>query len=383
MENNFQIEWVDLSKLKKDPENTNKHPKDQIDRLAKIIEYQGWRHPIIATSDNVIRAGEGRYLAAKKLKLKKVPVCYQDFKDDDQLRAFVTSDNAIAAWAELDLSMINEQIGDFDPSFDIDLLGLKDFTIDIAERLEPQTDEDEVPEPEESVCKPGDLWILGEHRLLCGDSTNIQHVEKLMNGEKADMVFTDPPYGIKYSGKGQSGATKANDFGQIKNDDSIDVAKDSFNLAKSLCDSLIFWGANFYSSVLDEQMSWIVWDKKTVGDNYSDCELAFTSKKGRIRKFEHQWHGMIKASEQGQKRVHPTQKPVALAEWCFENYGSPKKVLDLFGGSGSTLIACEKTNRKCYMMELDPHYCDVIINRWEQYTGKKAVLDGQEDQEKE
>lgn len=395
MENNFQIDWIELSKLKPDPENTNRHPKDQIERLAKIIEYQGWRHPIIATKDNVIRAGEGRYLAAKKLKLKKVPVCYQDFKDDDQLRSFVTSDNAIASWAELDLAMINSQVGDFDPSFDIDLLGLKDFTIDIAERLEPQIDEDEVPEPAEPVCKPGDLWILGEHRLLCGDSTNIQHVERLMNGEKADMVFTDPPYGVDYDGGAQTKRSK------LSNDQKgTSIYSDVLPLLKATTQndaSFYIWHSAGYADMAQtlwgngfEIRSQIIWNKNQAQfgalsaqykQKHEPCFYCF--KKGN----KPNWSGptnevTVWDLDRGKKNeFHPTQKPVELAERAIKNHKAPK-VLDLFGGSGSTLIACEKTNRKCFMMELDPHYCDVIVNRWEKYTGKKAVLDGQ-DQEKD
>lgn len=418
MENNFQIDWIELSKLKPDPENTNRHPKDQIERLAKIIEYQGWRHPIIATKDNVIRAGEGRYLAAKKLKLKKVPVCYQDFKDDDQLRSFVTSDNAIASWAELDLAMINSQVGDFDPSFDIDLLGLKDFTIDIAERLEPQIDEDEVPEPAEPVCKPGDLWILGEHRLLCGDSTNIQHVERLMNGEKADMVFTSPPYngntavGFKQN---KPGGMKTKEL-YVNNNNDNKTEKEYLDFNTSIFGTFsvavkdtapIFYNVNYnknspssYIKIVYNALEafnlieTICWEKQMAislaGNNLTRIfEFIFMfSKSDTVKMFKKNRNECVKniwkiSNIGANTKDHKACFPVYLVEYAANYYSDIKSLFyEPFGGSGSTLIACEKTNRKCFMMELDPHYCDVIVNRWEKYTGKKAVLDGQ-DQEKD
>lgn len=371
-----EIKLVPLSEIKLNPKNRNKHPQEQIDRIVEIIRYQGFRRPVtISNLSGFLSCGEGRYLAAKKLKLTHIPAMFQDYESAEQEYADGIADNAIDKWAELDLTSIQNDLADLGSDFNLDMLGIKDFKLVETETLEPGCDEDAVPEHVEPKTKLGDLYKLGNHRLLCGDSTNIQHVERLMDGEKADMVFTDPPYGISYGGRGQNGATKGNDFGEILNDDSVQVAKDAFRLCVSLEIPIhIFWGANFYPSVFPDQKTWIVWDKQIVGDNYSACELAYTNKTGRIRKFTHQWHGMIKQSERGERRVHPTQKPVALAEWCFENYGKPKSVLDLFGGSGSTLIACEKTKRKAYLMELDPKYCDVIVARWEKYTGQKAEL---------
>jgi DNA modification methylase len=210
---------------------------------------------------------------------------------------------------------------------------------------------------------------------MCGDSTIVDAVDRLMDGAKADMVFTDPPYGIAHSGKGITGIGEGNDFGEIMGDQDVSVAIDSYRLCSGQWPDaqLIFWGANYYPSVLPDGHGWIVWDKQREGDTFSGAELAFINGGVRVDVFRHMWHGMIKASEQGQKRVHPTQKPIALSEWCFARYGDPSTVLDLFGGSGSTLIACEKTARYCRMMELDPKYCDVIITRWQEFTGKQAV----------
>jgi DNA modification methylase len=231
--------------------------------------------------------------------------------------------------------------------------------------------------PVEPKTKLGDIYILGNHRLMCGDSTSIDAVEKLVDGVTIDMVYTDPPYGIAHSGKGiTANGVEGNDFGQILGDEDVTIAIDAFNLSKSLYanSTHIFWGANYYPSCLTNGYGWIVWDKQREGNTFSGAELAYVNKGVRVDVFRHMWHGMVKASEHGQKRVHPTQKPTALAKWCFDNYGKPQTVLDLFGGSGSTLIACEETKKNCLMMELDPKYCDVIVKRWEDFTGKKAEL---------
>tara|TARA_R110001606_G_scaffold319952_1_gene466920 strand:- start:67 stop:696 length:630 start_codon:yes stop_codon:yes gene_type:complete len=201
-----------------------------------------------------------------------------------------------------------------------------------------------------------------------------------MDGEKPNALITDPPYGIAHSGKGIKGASKENDFGEILGDRNISVAQDSFVLANTLfSDCLhIWWGANYYCKSVQNGFGWLVWDKEREGNTFSGGELAFVNKGVRVDVFKHRWHGMIKASEMGEKRLPPTQKPIALVEWCFQNYEAGNKILDLFLGSGSTLIAAEKTNRKCYGMELDPKYCDVIVKRWEDFTGKKAHLEENE-----
>jgi DNA modification methylase len=186
-----------------------------------------------------------------------------------------------------------------------------------------------------------------------------------MNGEKADMVFTDPPYGISHSGKGIKGNAKENDFGEILGDNDVTVAIDAFNLCQSLFSdaTMIFWGANYYSSCLPNGFGWLVWDKQREGDTFSGAELAFVNKGVKVDVFRHQWHGMIKGSEMGEKRVHPTQKPIALVEWSFTNYKAGDNILDLFLGSGSTMVASHQLKRKCYGMELDPKYADVIVKR--------------------
>jgi 16S rRNA G966 N2-methylase RsmD len=381
---------IPIHELKDHPKNRNKHSDEQIERLAKLYEYHGIRHPIIVSElSGCIVAGHGRKLAGKKAGFDSMPVVFQKFADDTAEYAFIQADNAIASWAELDLAGINADLPDLGPDFDLEMLGLKDFTLDLSEKLEPQCDEDEVPDarPEPKVVQ-GEVYILGNHRMMCGDSTAITDVERLMNGEKADMVYTDPPYGMSVvkkdgnnNGLGEAingvvgvvGVAARGKYRPVIGDDSTQTAIDAYNLCAGMgIKKLIFWGANFYAEALPASSGWIVWDKENGEGFFADGELAWTNDDKQLRIFRHQWKGMIRASERSEKRVHPTQKPTALAEWCFENYGNPKSVIDLFGGSGSTLIACEKTDRKCFMMELDPHYCGVILDRWQKFTGKKA-----------
>jgi DNA modification methylase len=204
---------------------------------------------------------------------------------------------------------------------------------------------------------------------MCGDSTNKDDVERLMNGDKADMVFTDPPYGVDVVGGdkavGGGKIVKSNRYERVIGDMNPDVARDACSLLVNLnIKPMVIWGANNFAHALPESSAWLYWQKNQTGD-FADGELAWTNAKGQIKRFEHTWAGLIKASEHGEKRCHPTQKPVALAEWCFEKYGADKKsVIDLFLGSGSTLIACEKTNRKCYGMEIDEHYWNKTSGDW-------------------
>lgn len=384
---------VPIGELKVHHQNRNKHPEEQIERLVKILKYQGIRSPIkVSNRTKLITAGHGRLEAFRRLKIKAVPVNFQDYESDEQEYADVQSDNAIASWAELDLSGINADIPNLGPDFDIDMLGIKDFELEPADKR-AMCDEDEVPEDVEAKTKLGDIYQLGDHRLMCGDSTSIDAVEKLMSGSSPDMLLTDPPYGIKavkgaticgdkaFGGKngriGGGGILKAGRYSEIIGDDTTDTAEDVYNLAVGMSiPAIILWGGNYYSKFCPATSGWLVWDKlgDTNSNNFADCELAWTnlSKPARIHK--QMWRGMIKQGESG-KRVHPTQKPVDLSSWAIEiTNKEAKNILDLFGGSGSTLIACEKTNRKCFMMELDPHYCDVIVTRWEKYTGKQGEL---------
>ncbi len=262
--------------------------------------------------------------------------------------------------------------------FNLDLVGFNSSELSelmFEAQKEGLTDDDDVPEaPEKPVTVNGDIWVLGNHRLMCGDSTSIDAVKKLMNGLKPNAVFTDPPYGIGLDKENQT-LGKSKSYGAVLNDHSSEVAKDVFQLVSNLnIPELYFWGANHYSSCLPDATCWIVWDKqggKSV--TYADCELCYTNIDKPVRMFSHVWDGFRRDSEKGEQRVHPTQKPVALFIEIWQKFNSGQVILDLFGGSGSTLVACEKTDRVCFMMELDPKYCDVIIKRWQDFTGKEAI----------
>ena len=400
------IQLVDISTLIPHPKNTNKHPKEQIKRLIKLIKYQGFRVPVIVSNlSGYIVSGHARVEAAKELGLTEVPVSYQDFTDSTQEEAFLTSDNAIAGWAELDLSLLNSVVPDFGPDFDIELLGLKNFKIELAEKLEPGCDEDEVPEHVEAKTKLGDIYLLGNHRLMCGDSTSIDAVEKLMNGEKADMVFTDPPYGVSYEKKTQEIAnqSKTRYKSTILNDDlGVDGLKEVLSTAFSNIDLVLADKSCYYvcspqggelglmmmmmqeaNLICRHMIIWVknapVFSMNRLDYDYKHEPILFGWSKNRTHNklMEGQFKNSVWEVPREPNKLHPTMKPTALSENAIMN-SCPHRgnVIDLFGGSGSTLIGCEKTNRKCFMMELDPHYCDVIVARWEKYTGRKAELNG-------
>ena len=361
-----KLDEMKISELKPLEKNPFKAKDDkQIEKIGKSIndfERMMSIRPIIIDEENTILGGNKRYFALKKLGYKEIPdtwVKREEGLTEDEKREFIVKDNA--HWgSEWDYEMLQD--------WDIDLedwgVDFPDFETE-AEELEAKEDDYEIPDTIETDIVLGDLFEIGEHRLLCGDSTDSDSVAKLMNGEKADMVFTDPPYGISHSGKGIKGAAKENDFGEILGDEDVSVAIDSFNLCVSMFPeaTLIFWGANYYSSVLPNGYGWLIWDKEKEGNIFSGAEIAFVNKGVKVDVFRHKWHGMIKGSEMGEKRLHPTQKPIALCVWSFNNYNAGNNILDLFLGSGSTMVAAHQLNRKCYGMELDPKYCQVIIDR--------------------
>jgi DNA modification methylase len=370
-------ELVDPASLKAHPKNRNKHSKEQIDRLVSLYKYHGVRHPIIISNlSKTIVAGHGRQAAAIKAGIKKFPVVFQKFKSKDAEYAFLQADNAIALWAELDLDAIRLDLPELSEFFDVDNLGIKDFTVDGGEK-QGECDDDEIPEKVTPRTKLGDIYTLGGHRLMCGDSTSVEAVEKLMNGEKADMVFTDPPYGINLNTNyAVTSRVVGKSYKPVLGDDQDFDPSIIFGIF-DYCEEVFLWGADYYCQHIPKGGAWVVWDKKkddldeSIGTGFELCWSKQPHKRMLARFL---WSGFT-AKERNETRVHPTQKPIALCIWFFDRWGkSGDNVVDLFGGSGSTLIACEKTNRKCFMMELDPHYCDVIVARWEKFTGKKVTL---------
>lgn len=378
MKPTLKIETVPVSSLVFDPSNARKHPEKNLAAIKGSLAKFGQRKPIVVRNGVVI-AGNGTLQAAKELGWDKIDVVRADDMSATEATAFAIADNRTSEIAEWDAGVLGDTLkGLMEDDFDLSQIGFDAGDLEsILPKVEPEflADEDEIPEKVETICKPGDLWKLGNHRLLCGDSTDVLQVERLMGAEKADMVFTDPPYGVEIA-KRQNGRFKELGYSQIIGDDTNKTSRSVYSICQTLgISNVILWGANYFADSLPPSPCWLVWDKqngKTV--DFADCELAWVNSKSPSRIFKHVWDGFRRDSERGDKRVHPTQKPVALAEWCFENYGKPKCVLDLFLGSGSTLIACEKTGRRLFGMEIDPHYCDIIINRWQNLTGKKAEL---------
>lgn len=390
-------ELVHFSKLVPHPKNPHVHSPEQIDRLCDLIKFQGVRHPIIVSKrSGFIVVGHGRLQSMLKLGMKEIPVDYQDFENEAMEYSFIVSDNSIGKdeWASLDLSLINNEILNFD-EFNIDMLGIKDFELATAQEL-PPGDEDEVPEQVPSVSVLGDLYELGQHRLLCGDSTSIDAVEKLMDEEVPNIMMTDPPYGVELDQSWRDEALGSKALGKgnkniVSNDNMADWTE-----AWALFPGNIayVWHADKYTDVVMKSLrdtgleptQQIIWNKSVMVMGRCDYHFKHEPCWYAIRKGKtHDWIGdrkqttivdaappnHIMSGSKEEKTPHPTQKPLACMELISNNKGD---VYDPFGGSGTTLIACEKTDRKCFMMELDPHYVDVIIARWEKFTGKKAEL---------
>jgi DNA modification methylase len=379
---NWKLETVKIKELRDHPKNPRQITKDQVVHLENLITKFGLIDKPILNLDKMIIGGHQRIRVLKKMKVKEV----ECWIPDRQLEQ-----------AEIDHLCIGLNLNQ--GQFDYDILANEWDALDLLKwgfteeqllgaasevtELDSEIEEDEALKPakdEDAVTQLGDLYELGEHRLICGDSTSLEVLDILINGNKIEMVYTDPPYGINVKisdGKQHGNAkTKRSKFNDILNDESNQTAKDAFNYCVALnIPVMIWWGANYYPEVLPISSCWIVWDKNTGTNNFPDAELAWCSDKSPVRIFKHTWNGMIKESEQGQKRQHPTQKPIALAEWCISKYGNElNTVMDLFVGSGSTLIACEKLNKKFFGIELSPAYCDVIVKRYINYMAKKGKV---------
>lgn len=395
-------ELLPLHKIIPNPKNPNKHPPEQIERLARLIDYQGQRHPIIVSRrSGFVVVGHGRLEAIKKLGWAEAAVDFQDFENEAQEYAFVVSDNAIAEWADLDLGAINTEMLDLGPDFDIDLLGIKDFVIEPIEKFEPQSDEDDVPEVGHPITRKGDLWLLGRHRLLCGDSTMIDDVERLIADCKPNLMVTDPPYGVKLDQSWRDKAMGDKSMGKgnaniVENDDRADWYEAWVLFPGNI---VYIWHASSFTDVVMDSLrranfevkQQIIWNKNilVMGRSYyhwkhEPCWYAVR------RGADHNWLGdrkqttvwdgtipnHIMSGSKDDKTEHPTQKPLMIYEKPIENQTKVGDFLyEPFGGSGSCVIACEKHGRASLTMELSEKYCDVIIKRWEQYTGKKATLE--------
>lgn len=388
------IVMVPINKIIPNDKNNNIHTEEQKRYARKIFDYQGFRAPLlISNRTGKLVAGHLRLEIAKEKGVTELPCMFQDFDSEEQEYAHLTADNALAAQSSLDFGQINTDILELGP-FDIELLGIKDFLIEPIEKLEPQCDEDEVPEVVHPITRKGDLWLLGKHRLLCGDSTVIDDVEKLMNGEKADMVFTDPPYNIASDSKNLASSVSKS-MNDLKNSewDKNFIIEDALNNIIPFIEngSIYIWCSHFLFGRIMEHLKtftkfqgWCIWTKPNPMPslmkrhwtwNMEICCYAtigkhvFNSTDGK--------HDLASWSfNKKSDGSHPTQKPVELcAHPILKSSNTGALIMDLFLGSGTTLIACEKNNRKCYGMELDEKYCDVILERFLNYSGKMPILE--------
>jgi|18_taG_2_1085343.scaffolds.fasta_scaffold31864_2 site-specific DNA-methyltransferase (adenine-specific) len=391
----MKIELADINTIKPYPNNPRKLSETAIEKVSKSIQQFGFRQPIVVDKDRIIVVGHTRYRASKKLGYKQVPITIAENLTKEQINAYRIADNRTNEEAKWDDELLKMELKELEyKDFDLKMTGFDDKQINdlLFEEKQGLTDDDAVPDtPEEPITKLGDIWQLGKHRLLCGDATKEEDVNKLMDGAKADMVFTDPPYGMNLKveqwntpkKKGQWVSNKKNYTNIIGDheDFSDNLINTIFSNFSYVAEIFIF-GADYFAEYLPKRKngSWIVWDKRSGGlENVkwktSEFELCWSKIKHQRKIARIRWmgvHGMEK--EDTKKRIHPTQKPVLLISWFFDNWGNEDDIIvDLYLGSGSTLIACEKLDRICYGMELDPKYCDVIVKRWEQWTGEKAT----------
>jgi DNA modification methylase len=384
----MKIETTPIEKLIPYARNSRTHSDQQVAQVAASIREFGFTNPVLIDSEDGIIAGHGRVMAARKLGLAEVPCIRLGHLTETQKRAYIIADNKLALNSGWDEEMLGLELADLrEADFDLDLIGFDAGEIEAAlnpvEITDGLNDPDEVPEPPvDPVTVLGDVWVLGNHRLMCGDSTSIDAVEKLMDGSKADMVFTDPPYGVEYQSNRR---TKSEKFAVLANDDKF---LDFLPIIEMFSTGWVFVWTSWKVQSTWIQMfdgfgyptNIVIWHKPGggIGDLkktfISDYEVALVWHRGAElcgKRIGSVWT----INKDGTSTyVHPTQKPVALSEEAIDKTTKQGAlVLDLFGGSGSTLIGCEKTNRKARLMELSPNYCDVIVKRWQDFTGKKAI----------
>jgi len=375
------IEMLPIEGLVPYANNSRTHSDEQVVQVAASIKEFGFTNPVLVDKDNMIIAGHGRMKAAMRLGLTEVPCIRLDHLNDFQKKAYIIADNKLALNAGWDDELLRLELGQLnEDGFDLSLTGFDDDELSkllIPEQIDGLTDEDDVPEvPEDPVTVEGDVWVLGNHRLMCGDSTSIDAVDKLMNGQKADMVFTDPPYNIDYQGVSDKRDKIAND--KMADNDFVQFLKDSIMGCETMYVCCSWQYAHLFRSALEgiarSPKAMIVWDKVNPAQHLDKY----------FKQHEIIWYygdfgghktlrGDIWQMKRQRNTVHPTMKPVELIDIAMVDQPNKKNVYDAFGGSGSTLISCEKNHRDCYMMELDQKYCDVIIKRWQDFTGKEAV----------
>ena len=393
----MKIEQVKLDALIPYARNSRTHSDAQVAQIAASIKEFGFTNPVLIDETGSIIAGHGRVMAARKLAIADVPSIRLTHLTEAQKKAYVIADNKLALNAGWDDEMLAVELTDLkDMGFDLDLTG---FSTDEIEALlaptgtEGLTDEDAVPEvPEAPVTVLGDVWLLGKHRVMCGDSTSIDAVERLMAGGGADMLLTDPPYNVEYTGKTKDALKIKND--SMGDDDFRQFLRDAFVSADSVMKSgsvFYIWhadseGYNFRGATHDagwKVRQCLIWKKQTLVMGRQDyhwkhepCLYGWKEGAGHLWAADRKQTTILEFDKPSRNGEHPTMKPVGLFEYqMLNNTKGGDIVLDLFGGSGTTIIAAEKNGRYGYLMELDPKYCDVIVQRWQEFTGQTATLE--------
>ena len=392
-----KVERWNINKLIPYAQNSRTHSPAQVAQIAASIREWGWTTPILVDTEGTIIAGHGRLLAAQKLEMETVPVMVAKDWTEAQKKAYVIADNKLALNAGWDENLLNLQLTELtETGFDVYLTG---FTDEEMAKLKPivlnggLTDEDAVPEaPEEPRTRLGDVWILGKHRLLCGDSTNVDAISKLMNGQLADMLLTDPPYNVNYEGKTKEALKIKNDT--MDNDSFRMFLRDAFVSADTVMkQGAVFYiwhadseGYNFRGAAFDagwKVRQCLIWKKQSLVMGRQDyhwihepCLYGWKEGASHLWASDRKQTTILEFDRPSRSAEHPTMKPVALFEYqMLNNTKGSDIVLDSFGGSGTTLLAAEKNGRQARLMELDPKYCDVIVKRWQEYTGQEAILE--------
>lgn len=382
----MNIVYKKLGEITPYEKNPRKNDK-AVQYVAESIKEFGFKVPIVVDADGIIVAGHTRYKAAKKLKLKEVPVIIADDLTEEQVKAYRLADNKVAEQAEWDMDLLTDEL---DGIFDIDM---ELFGFDFLEEEEPEAVEDEyeVTVPEEPRAKLGDIYQLGEHRLMCGDSTNVEHVEALVGGYQVDMLLTDPPYNVDYEGKTKEKLKIEND--KMDDGNFRKFLVDAFTAA----DAVMKPGAVFYIWHADSEgynfrgachdIGWkvrqcLIWNKNTMVMGRQDyhwkhepCLYGWKDGAGHLWATDRKQTTILNFDRPTRNEMHPTMKPIPLFDYQIKNNTKGGDiVLDLFGGSGTSIMACQQNGRRCFTMEFDPRYVDVIIDRWEEFTEQKAVL---------
>jgi DNA modification methylase len=380
-----QIEMLSVDTLIPYAKNARTHSDEQVAQIAGSIKEFGFNNPVLVDKDNSVIAGHGRLMAARKLGYKEVPVVKLEHLTESQRKAYILADNRIALNSGWDTSMLSLELQELKDDIDLSLLGFDadelDAMLNPIEETEGLTDEDSVPDvPVEPKTKLGDIYILGNHKLMCGDSTSIDAVEKLMDGQKADMVFTDPPYGVDYKGINNDSRDGLEDLLRGAFANYLAVSKSGASIYCFHSDRC----ADVFHRVFREFFhfsSMIIWAKNSLTLSQTDYQSQHEPcLYGWMNNGSHSWYSDRKQTsvwkfDKERFEGHTTPKPVGLVERAINNSSKGGDlIIDLFGGSGSTLIAAEKIGRQARLMELDPKYCDVIVKRWEDFTGKKAEL---------